>query len=712
MKSELLLCPTCRARVLANWSECKFCGAALEGAPIAANPLPDELVEPPTPADDVVALPAPPTQAEAGYDWSTWVNDSLTLDETATDQRDQPVQGTGAGDVDQPSLFGRGSLEPHPTAGGAQWQQGPAPAQSTVPSQVDVPARGDVDGDGSSGLEPVSWYEEGTGDVGASTGDPARSLFGGGQAAARLRAPTRGAPPLPDTTTTGQALQPTGSIAAPWEPAQDGWATGNGPADEPTEQSLISREARMLLMAIALVIVLGAVGLVWRDQQRQYPAQWAGNIQPIATFVASKRAQTFKHPIPVVVMHSSEYAAALSDAENPPVSDDRLPALRALGLVNGSPPLAKASSLSVLGKDGAFYDLSRHRLVLEQGSSNVANNTAIAAALSIALDDQWNGLGSLAQGSLDDREQLTVVSGTALSTSRAYVASLSAAKQAAYDNTHPSNPMTISNPSMGFSAVYALAPALLGRPLAQFIGESPQGAAGLADLVAHPPNSDLLFLDPSLLLVGRSPISVEKPAVPGTSQVQQTGTLGATSLYLMLAGRIPALDALYAAEGWGADSYVTYRMPSGTTCISLAIRTIDDPTSVTLNEALTRWRSKLKSGEVTVKPGGNDTVTIGGCDPGVKADPGVSNSYAEALAIPTLRSALAAGYYLKGTKVQNGPNGVLLMPKDAACLADAVVRQTPASELAEIGSQTGPIYQLATLNAGATCGLTTVDQLF
>ena len=466
-----------------------------------------------------------------------------------------------------------------------------------------------------------------------------------------------------------------------------------------------------LLMAIALVIVLGATGLVWRSQQRQYPAQWAGNIQPIAAFVATKRAQTFKHPIPVIVMRSSEYAAALSDAENPPASDERLPALRALGLVKGSPALVKAASLTVLGKDGAFYNLRRHRLVLEQGSSNVANNTAIAAALSLALDDQWNGLGSLARGSLGDREQLTVVSGTALTTSRAYVASLSRAKRAAYESTHPSNPMTISDPLMGFSTAYALAPARLGQPLAQFIGDS-QGAAGLADLVAHPPSSDLLFLDPQLLLTGRSPISIDTPSVPQTAKARQTGTLGATSLYLMLAGRIPAPVALVAAEGWGGDSYVTYQVPSGTTCISLAIRTVDDPSSVALNDALAQWKSKLKSGDVTVKPGDDDTVTIDGCDPGVKADPGVSNPYAMALALPTLRSTLAAGYYLKGTKVQNGPNGVLLMPTDAACLADAVVRQAPASQLAAIGTQTGPIYQQATLAAAPSCGLTIVDQLF
>ena len=713
MKSELLLCPECRARVLADWSECKFCGMVLEAAPIAANPHPDDLVEPPSLPDAVGALPSPPIQSDEEYDWSTWVNDSPTHDETAPDSGGLSVQGTVPGDVDHPGLFGGGSLEPHPTAGGIQWQQGPAPVQSSIPAQGDVPVQGDVDGDDQSpsGLEPVSWYVEPSGDIAATPVDPARSLFGGGPSRDPEREPTDDAPPPPDTAATGQALRPTGSIAAPWEPAQDGWASGAGPADKPTEQSLLSREARMLLIAITLVVVLGVTAFIWRGQQRQYPAEWAGNIQPIATFVATNRAQTFKHPIPVVVMSSSQYAAALTESENPPVSDDRLPALRALGLVKGSPQIKTAASLSVLGKDGAYYDLRHHRLVLEQGSSNVANNTAIAAALSLALDDQWNGLGSLANGSLDDRAQLTNLSGTAMATSRAYVASLSPAKRAAYDYSHPSNPMTNWDPSMGYSSVYALAPARLGQPVAQFIGDS-QGAAGLADMVAHPPASDVLFLDPALYLTGRSPISVATPAAPAKAKIQRTGTLGATALYLMLAGRIPALDALGAAQGWGGDSYVTYRMPSGTTCISLVIRTVGDPSSQSLNAALARWQSKLKSGDVTVRPGLDDTVTIDGCDPGVKADPGASNPYALALALPTLRWTLAAGYYLRGTKVQNGPNGVLLSPTDAACLADVVVQEAPASELGEIGTQSGPVFQQATRNAAPSCSITTADQLF
>ena len=283
MTLQMLLCPGCRARVLENWTECKFCGEALTAEPIRATVHPDDLAAPAPPVADAPqptgAQPAPP--AGGSHDWSQWVNeparpevaDAPPPPPSSADDFDYPVppeppDWDALAAADASAASGAPTL---PQRGASSWDEAPqeqaglhavAPtpeppmAGSTGPSDADAagwgapvapelpppppqvssnpwhgsddttpgaalePIQGSagewvagpapvvpgVDDDlGPSGLDPVSWYTEPSGDAGSATvpeqddqAPASPSLFGdrvggaGGVGAAAAAAATAG----------------------------------------------------------------------------------------------------------------------------------------------------------------------------------------------------------------------------------------------------------------------------------------------------------------------------------------------------------------------------------------------------------------------------------------------------------------------------------------------------------------------------------------
>ncbi len=767
----MLLCTACRARVLADWTQCKFCGESLVDEAIGANLHPDELVvAAPPPFPEIAAAAQGHAEPAETYDWSNWTNDDTAAptadasDAAAGDDSGwgsdvqtpqgppevgawEPAESVGAaatwdapaqsedtwasppppppdeqgwapptdgaiprGSDSQDQPFG--ALEP--IAGGStEWIQGPAPAD---PNAVEEP--------GPSGLEAVSWYTE---PAEKSTTGAGPSLFSGdpGPAHTDVAPPSFADAPAPsfgDAPPMGHVGEParTSTQVAPvgprWEAAPDSWATERqGPEEAAKGQAVLSREVRLLAMGIVLILAVSLIMVVVRQRGDSAPANWTGDMGPIAAFVTKQRGVEFKHPVRVEVLAANAFDASV--AESGKVTDgtlrqqfaDQVAGYRALGLVSGAPEPRLASSTLIKQGDGAYYNLETKRLVVRAGAPTTASRVAIAGSLSIALDDQWHALDELRRGIEPDTPLLAVVDGTSQLIRNAYVEALPDKERIAFQAKAPSVAVDGSE-QRDFVEVLTGAPGRLGPPFVQFVHDV-VGIERVNQAIALPPSTDNQIYQPPVFFRGTRALQVPRPEVPEGAEELSSGQFGATSWYLLLASRIDPRRSLDTVDGWGGDASVSYRMPNGKVCLALAVRGANEDFTAVFLTSLQYWRDQLPFERVKVASA-DGMVTVTGCDPGADADQGELIPSGSALDVPVVRSQLAADYYRAGAKVDNGPNGPIFDYRVTWCMANYLVDKVPTAELATVAAERGARYEALTRDAGPKCGSTLVNQLF
>src|SRR5262249_16931146 len=114
------------------------------------------------------------------------------------------------------------------------------------------------------------------------------------------------------------------------------------------------------------------------------------------------------------------------------------------------------------------------------------------------------------------------------------------------------------------------------------------GPARIDQAFEQPPTSEEQLLDPFTFLDGDQPIDVATPTLgPGETEVD-SGDLVAITWYLLLAQRLDLRTALDAVDGWGGDSYVSYRSQDRS-CIRAAFQGDDPVETDQMEGALTGW---------------------------------------------------------------------------------------------------------------------------
>ena len=637
------------------------------------------------------------------------------------------VADDAAGTLDVPTGTSTGA-ELVPLEGGAQtWTEGPAPSiDDDGPSGLDpvswYPEPGAPAADESpSGLDPVSWYPEpgaaGEDDApqddssgfAAPDDDDAESTHERFDPGAIFREPEETpAPPIGETPVTS-ALEPT-VPEVNWTASADAWATSVEPTGKPKGQAVLSREARLLLMGILLVIVVIA-GMKVFGRGQSYPSEWSGNVEQVANWVSSKRNLPFRHPVAVVTWNASHYDAAVHAAEVPQQSQqeltDQVAMWRALGGVQGNP----AATLGVVAEQrpefGAFFDPTDDQLVLRSGTDPAQLRVAAAGALSVALDSQHGNFSTLTKPAIAESPLESVVAGNSAAMRAAYFATLSA------DQRHALGALVV-NPlppdANLLDARAALQPGA-GRPFVDLV-RSVDGTGGVNDLVENPPISSQQILDGSAYFNGQDPLSGEVPQAPQGTQTLENGTLGAEGWYLLVAGRLSAGTGFDMIDNWAGDNYVAFRKRNGQVCVTDVLRGADASTTQVLKSMLDKWAATIPGGHVDVKQSSDTLVTVAGCDPGASADQGLHGLERTAVQAAVARAELASYYYLRGTKIPNGPNGPLFTPQVAWCLSDHVVHGAQPDMISQVTQHRGGTFRSLTLAAGKSCGSQLVGQLF
>ena len=168
-------------------------------------------------------------------------------------------------------------------------------------------------------------------------------------------------------------------------------------------------------------------------------------------------------------------------------------------------------------------------------------------------------------------------------------------------------------------APYALGAALLELAIAT------DGNEAVDALFRDPPTSDEQLLDPWTVVNDRDdPLAIAKVRVSPGEDRFESGTFGALTWYVMLAERLPLLEALDAVDGWGADAYAGFER-DGVTCVRVRYEGDTAHDQAEMRSALQDWVSAVGSPTASVRAD-DGTLLFESCDPGAAAEVGRDDS--------------------------------------------------------------------------------------
>jgi hypothetical protein len=403
----------------------------------------------------------------------------------------------------------------------------------------------------------------------------------------------------------------------------------------------------VVAVVVAAVVVFGRV----RHNEVAHPEQWDSRVLDIVHFDEMHRGLTFKHPVFVDFLTPEQYSERARGQVNQLSDEDKKKLqteegqLRALGLIAGNVDLVKANEDLADSGTAAFYDPDTQRVSVRGTDMTVELRVTLAHELTHALQDQYFDIGPKREATFKTSGESTafraLVEGDATRIENEYVQSLSDKEQSEYLD---SNSASVEKSQDDLTAVpsalqaFMAAPYAYGPPFAELL-DAHGGQSTVDAAFRHPPVDDEQQIDPRQFVDDRGPLHVDKPSLPaGVTKETDSGDFGATSWYMMLAERIPPLEALAATDGWGGDAYVTYEQ-SGKTCTRIAwkgdtARDLDE-----MHGALDKWVAAMPSGAASVEATG-DQLLVEACDPGQDAGITVKDNSLDALRLIETRSYL------------------------------------------------------------------------
>lgn len=321
--------------------------------------------------------------------------------------------------------------------------------------------------------------------------------------------------------------------------------------------------------------------------------------------------------------------------------------LRALGLVEGQLDLFEASNdLAGAGILG-LYSYEDERIRIRGTTLTPASESTLVHELTHALQDQHFDLGERFDDSSDSSESnalRALVEGDASRIETAYQEGLSDKKRAKLDEEQAAVGETFEQNVKDISQIlrtFAVAPYALGEALLQ-LAVVIDGNDAVDALFRDPPKTEEHLLDPWTLLQDHDrALEVTKPRLGAGEEELDSGPFGAVTWYLLLAERLPLVDAFDAADGWGGDSYVAFER-DGVSCVRIHYKGDNALDGVQMHRALRTWIAALPGAPASVQRVG-PVLRFESCDPGPAADVG-SQSSDTALQLALARTYVAVGF--------------------------------------------------------------------
>jgi hypothetical protein len=417
---------------------------------------------------------------------------------------------------------------------------------------------------------------------------------------------------------------------------------------------------------------------------------WPARVWPLAQFVEKERGLDFKHPVPVRFLPDATFRRKVTADETKLTDKERRELrqtealLRALGLLDGHTDLFQASNdLSGAGIIG-YYSF-KDKIVRVRGDRlTPATKVTLVHELTHALQDQYFDL--LAHDKAFEKDDdssaasafQALVEGDASRVEHAYRASLSDDERAAVEAEESKAQSTYSESVADvpkvlqtlMSAPYSLGEAMLA------VATAVDGDDEVDALFRHPPTTDEQLLDPWRLVGDRDePLHVRQVQAGPADHAFDSDTFGELGWYLVLAERVPLIEALDAADGWGGDAYTAFTH-DGVTCLRARYRADTPDDLIEMQTALNDWISAGSRSAASVERQGRDLL-FESCDRGGSRADERSDASGRAVSAALTRTYLS----LQFLTVSNDSDV-------ARCVADGLVHRFTLRQLNE--SADGP----------------------
>ncbi len=433
----------------------------------------------------------------------------------------------------------------------------------------------------------------------------------------------------------------------------------------------------MLVASVVVLVALagGVAYLLLRDEDR-YPSSWDDRVASLAEWTAQARGLEFEHPVKVNFLTDSEYTAATRSERTADEAEELAYAaaeLRALGLASGD--LDLADSVDTLSDSGtlAFYSPATEQVYVRGLTLTPAMRVTLVHELVHVLQDQHFDL-SRTQTADDGRATVlrAVAEGDAGRIEDVYVDEvLTDAERAAYGSEAAGQSdvvdMIRDEVPDAVTAMFA-APYLFGESLVAYLVEV-EGVDAVDEALRDPPSEEVLF-NPHLWNAPEAEeLSVEVAAPDGVVEIR-SDRFGPISWYLVLAARLEPSVALRVVDGFGGDSFVSYR-DGGRVCVRMTVVGDDEAATETFEEALGRWVDAGPPELSSVERDDDLNLRFQACDPGADG-PATDPLRLEVLGLPVTRTTVF-------TEVRNFGSTEAV----AWCVTDALVSQITLEDLVE-----------------------------
>lgn len=478
-------------------------------------------------------------------------------------------------------------------------------------------------------------------------------------------------------------------LEAPPAP-QDGAPVGGPPSDVPY---WLLATVGVVILALAAVLVLAVTqddskGTDGDVKSPSYPLTWDSRIAPYADKAEQLRELDFEHPVKVRFLPAAEFEKTVTKDKEELNGEDRTEIqqftglMRAFGLITGDVDLFAAvndfHSAGIL----AYYSFQDKTITIRGNRLTPSVRSTLVHELTHALQDQHFNVGNrMKQLRKESEDGATnseasvlgaIVEGDAERVQMLYRSSLTPQQQRALDagqqdESAQANPRIKRVPKVIVTML--VSPYTLGQTLVM-AADADGGTASVNELFRDTPTHESALLDPFLALEDHADVrKVEAPPLRKGEKKFDSGELGVLTWYLMLAERMPLQDALAAADGWGADTYVAYEQ-NNRACARMNYVGKAPQDTTRMFAALHRWVSAAPSRLSSVTRDGG-VLHFESCDPGTRTQVGTDSSQ-QAIRLATTRSFIGIGIMRGG------------VPADTAqCMAGRLANAFPLSKLVD-----------------------------
>lgn len=407
---------------------------------------------------------------------------------------------------------------------------------------------------------------------------------------------------------------------------------------DPRAPAPVGRSRRPWIIGALALIVLGSAAVVavllLRDDDL-YPEEWASEVQPFVEIVEEERDLEFEHPVYVEFLPPAEFEKQVTADEDDLSDEEReeleqsTGMLRALGLVEGELDLFDALNQVTGAGTLAYYSYKDKRIRIRGEKLTPTIKVTLVHELTHALQDQHFDLGKRID-ELEDADDDSarsafdaLVEGDAERIEAAYTDDLSETERKALDQERKKESKDYTDDIADLPPILSTlmgAPYALGEAMLQ-LAALDDGNAAVDELFERPPTTEEHLIDPWTLLVDEAEAAeVDPPELDEGVEEHDSGPFGALGWLLVLAERIPLMQALDATDGWGGDAYVSFEY-AGKTCVQIAYEG-DSRTDVKqMYAALERWVAALPGSPARVERAAGGLLFTS-CDPGAAAEVG------------------------------------------------------------------------------------------